>query len=71
MSERFVATKKLSHLYRSGLVLIDCFQRCGELIYRKVNMDNLQFCSQRRVPAQFVRDLRPGHEQVSTPHAAG
>jgi hypothetical protein len=71
MSERFVATKKLTHLYNGGLVLIDCFQRCGELIYRKVNVDKLQFCSQRRVPAQLVRSLRPGDEEVATPHAAG
>ena len=47
MSVRFIAAKKLTHLYSSGLVLIDCFQRCGELIHRKVNVDNLQFCSQR------------------------
>jgi hypothetical protein len=39
-------TKKLSHLHSSGLVLIDSFQRSGKLIYRKVNLDNLQFCSQ-------------------------
>src|SRR6516225_2488645 len=67
MSKRFIPAEEVSHLNAAWLVLVDHSKGCQTPVHAKMDVYHVYFSSKRGAPAQLVRGLRAGHEDVSAP----
>jgi hypothetical protein len=63
--------EKVDHFHLVSLAGIHRFQGGKKLIYRKMNLDDLQLFADTRTEAHLVRSFRAGDKDVASPDLPG